>query len=77
LINMTDWNQNGTCALTVRLGPDEYEGVMNEHGQIKITTHRVFYPGPVNVEVSLNNYQFTRQRVAHSMDPKSTFWYHV
>lgn len=77
LINTTDSNQPGTCGLTIRLGPEEYEPTKLATGQLQITTNRVYYPGPVTVEVSFNNQQFTKQRVAHSKDPKSTFWYHV
>jgi hypothetical protein len=61
----------------VRLGPDEYEATRLPNGQIQVTTKKVYYPGPVPVEVSFNNYQFSKQLVAHSKDSRSTFWYHV
>jgi len=61
----------------VRLGPEEYIPSLNENGDFVIVTHKVNYPGPVSVQVAFNGQQYSKQAVAHSKDPKSTFWYHV
>jgi hypothetical protein len=77
LINATDLDQQERCGLTIRLGPDEYTPIKRDDGRLEVTTHSVFYPGPVPVEVSFNNQQFSKMKVAHSKDAKSTFWYYV
>lgn len=70
-------NQTEICVMTVRLGPDEYTPTRLDNGQLQIVTNAVGYPGPVPVEVAFNGQQFSKQKVAHSKDSKSTFWYHV
>ena len=76
-INATDLNQPERCGLSIRLGPDEYIPKKLDNGLLEITTHPVGYPGPVTVEVSYNNQQFSKKPVAHQKDPKSTYWYHT